>query len=309
MFFSCKAWCVYNLYARAYEAFIWRTTGCWEPSEKCVLVFQEEHEAMTNYVDNVLCPSDTPEPTIKPTCLPEHEYSENLMDELCTVSATGTTYKHYDIVNREPVACSGDLADTLALKKSLANDLFDNCGAWCVFDWNTQAFDAWSWTASGLCWSRVSDGFCFYDYVTNTPSQIWTDARLKLASKCDFDGSSLCYNEYEWTQERADDLCASTSYGHTNKSYIGAVICSGDGERQTQLEQSLANKLYRSCTSWCVYDWDTLMDDNDEMGGYMWNNVDDCYRWVTNGACFNLHSSEYQAAREYALETCMYLNI
>jgi len=306
MFMGCTAWCVYNLYERAYEAFIWRRAGCWEPSDKCISVFYKEREAMTDYVDNVLCQSNIPEPTFELTCTPELDYSEDLMDTLCTVSATGTTYKHYNSIHREPVACSGDLADTLDLKKSLANNLFDNCGAWCVFDWNTQAFDAWSWTPSGLCWSRKSDGFCFYDKTTKTQKQIWTDAKTKLASKCGFDASSTCYHEYSWTIERASELCTPTSYGQTSKSYSGVFICSGDGEKQTQLEKSLANKLYRSCDSWCVYNWDTLLDD--EMGGYMWNNIDDCYRWVTKGACFSSHLSEYQAAREYMLETCSYLN-
>jgi len=308
MFLSCKAWCVYNIYARAYEAFIWRAAGCWEPSDTCIDSFVEEREAMTDYVDNVLCASETPEPTVEPTCIPEFEYSEELMDEHCTVSATKTTFKHYETINREPVACSGLSQDTLNLKKSLANELYDNCGAWCVFDWSTQALEAWVWTSSELCWSRKSDGWCLFDNA-NTRTQIWTEARMILASSCNANAATFCNNEFEWTQERADDLCASTNYGATDKSYSGANVCADESGRQAQLEKSLANKLYDSCSSWCVYDWDTLMDNIDEMGGYKWNNGDNCYMWVTAGACFNAHAAEYQASREYVLETCLYLNL
>jgi hypothetical protein len=301
MFLSCKAWCVYSIYERAYEAFVWRTSGCWAPSRTCVSKFKEEREVMTDYVDNVLCESNTTD------CEVELGYSENLMNELCTVSATGRTYKHYD--TREPVACSGDLADTSDLKKSLANGLFDNCGAWCVFDWKTQAFNAWLWEPSGKCWNRNSDGFCFYHPGTNIPKQMWTEARALIASKCDFDASFLCYKEYEWTEDRANQLCTATRYGPANKSYSGAVTCSGEGGRETQLKKSLANKLYTSCSSWCIYDWYTLMDDKNALGGYMWNHKDDCYRWITDGVCFKRFSSEHQAARKYVLETCSYLDI
>merc|ERR1719317_791097 len=121
-----------------------------QPSDTCIDSFVEEREAMTDYVDNVLCASETPEPTVEPTCIPEFDYSEELMDEHCTVSATKTTFKHYETINREPVACSGLSQDTLNLKKSLANELYDNCGAWCVFDWSTQALEAWVWTSSEL---------------------------------------------------------------------------------------------------------------------------------------------------------------
>jgi len=306
MFVTCRAWCVYNIHARAYEAFIWRKTGCWEPADTCVNVFVEEREAMTDYVDNILCASETPEPTIQPTCIPELEYSEKLMDEHCSVSSTRTTFKHYGSINREPVSCSGLLQDTLDLKKSIANELYDNCGAWCVFDWSTQALEAWLWTNSSLCWTRKSGGWCIFDNEANTKSQIWTEARAKLASSCNANTTTFCNKEYEWTQEWADNLCGPSTYGLTNKSYSGAYECSGDSERQVQLEKSLANKLYISCSSWCVYNWDTLIDD--ERDGFFWNNQNQCYLWVTTGACFNVFVAEYEATKDYVLETCTYIN-
>lgn len=263
---------------------------------------------MTDYVDNVLCDSDTPEPTSQPTCVSELEYSEDLMDKLCSVDATGLTFKHYDSINRAPVSCSGILEDTLDLRKSLANQLFDNCGAWCVFDWNTQALEAWFWEKSQFCWKRKSYGFCFYDYVAKTSTQIVADALAKLASICDID-TSACYKEHEWTKARAEVLCSSLSYGHTNKSYSGAHVCSDDSDEQIKLGKSLANSLYDSCSSWCVYDWDTLISDIDDAGGYKWDNSGKCYRWVTDGSCFARHGVEYEAVRAYILETCTYRDL
>jgi len=304
MFLSCRAWCVYNVNAISILAFVWRPKGCWEPSLTCISVYTEEHAAMTEYVDNVLCTTDNLWPTLEPTCIPELEWSEDLMDEHCTVSGTKVTFKHYASINREPVACSGSLQDTLSLKKSLANNLFDNCGAWCVFDWSTQALEAWSWTSSGSCWTRRSDGWCFFDKNANTQSQMWTSARWKLSLSCNLDAATICYKEYEWTQERADEVCAPSSYGNTDKSYSGAYVCSDDSERQSQLEKSLANQLYQACNSWCVYNWDTLMAG--EIGGYIWNNQNKCYKWVTGGACFNAYAAEYLESRGYVLETCIY---
>lgn len=81
-------------------------------------------------------------------------------------------------------------------------------------------------------------------------------------------------------------------------------MCSDDSERQSQLEKSLANQLYQACNSWCVYNWDTLMAG--EIGGYIWNNQNKCYKWVTGGACFNAYAAEYLESRGYVLETCIY---
>jgi len=119
--------------------------------------------------------------------------------------------------------------------------------------------------------------------------------------------TTFCYTEYEWTQERADNVCNPSAYGLTNKSYSGAYECSGDGERQVQLEKSLANKLYISCDSWCVYNWDSLI--GGETGGFFWNNLNKCYMSVTTGACFDAFAAEYQSSKDYVLETCAYVNI
>jgi len=326
MFLSCSAWCVYDIYTRAYEGFIWKNSlGCWNLVTKgfCLEHRSNDREEMTDWVDNQLCPSDTLEPTYQPTCTPQEEYSDTLMDEYCSVEDTGSTYKHYDgviddsgiAVNRSAIACTelnGDdsgAQDTADLLKSLANKMYEGCSAWCVFDFYTEAMEAWKWSNSNKCWNRKTSGGCFYDYTAKEDLQIWYDMQEKITITCTLSPTlspTACYPNYEWSQERADEICQVEGYGTTDRSYSGAVVCSDStsSTKQAQLEVTLANEFYTSCASHCLYDWDTLINDIDGFGAFIWKST--CWKWVTAWTCYTSSADEHAEVREKAMKTCAY---
>jgi len=245
------------------------------------------------------------------------------MDEYCSVEETALTYKHYNgvldasgtTVDRAAISCTelnGDdsgVQDTLDLQKSLANQLYEDCSSWCVFDWYTGAVEAWMWSNSKKCWNRKTSGSCFKDYSTGEYLESWYDMQEKVATTCTFSPTlspTSCYPEYEWSQERADEVCSADSYGTTDRSYTGAVVCtdSKSVEKQPQLAKTLANEFYTKCDSHCLYDWETLINDIDDLGGYIWKST--CWKWVTGYGCFLASADEHLEVKNKAMETCAY---
>jgi len=95
-----------------------------------------------------------------PQCTGALEWSEALMDQYCTVEQTKHTYKHYESVGRAAVPCDGFGDHTDDLLKSLANKLFTQCSAWCVYDFNSKGQVAWQWRNNEKCWNYTTSGFC-----------------------------------------------------------------------------------------------------------------------------------------------------
>jgi len=98
--------------------------------------------------------------TDSPICTEAQEWSEALMDQHCTVEQTKWTYKHYESLGRAAVPCTpyGMYADDLL--KSLANELYAQCSAWCVYDFNSKAQGAWQWRNVDKCWNYTTSGYC-----------------------------------------------------------------------------------------------------------------------------------------------------
>jgi len=264
------------------------------------------------------------EPTYQPTCTPQQEYSDELMDEYCSVEDTAFTYKHYNgvldesgtAVDRAPIACtdlngaeSGE-QDTLDLQKSLANKLWEDCSSWCVFDWYTEAVEVWKWSDGNKCWTKMTKGSCIYDYTAKEYLPVWYEMQDKVLDVCTLSPTlspTSCYPEYEWSQERADEVCDPAGYGSTDRSFGGAVVCtdSNSAGKQAQLEKTLANEFYAKCDSWCIYDWETLVNDIDGLGGFIWRS-EGCWKWVTKYSCFEANADQQLEVRAKAMETCAY---
>jgi len=102
---------------------------------------------------------------------------------------------------------------------------------------------------------------------TNSPTEQHTD--------------KACDAVREWTKEEADSNCIATSF--PSKSF-GIEACKA--RYQKRLEMSLANKLYSSCGSRCVYDYKSIMDNG--IGAFLYRRVANCYKFVTRGGCFKL---------------------
>jgi len=185
-FMSCKAWCVYDIFDTD-GAFIWRPLRrCWEPVTKGLCIFGNvnHRKKITDYIEEMLCESITDEPTHAPTCIPNQEWSEAVMDGHCTVANTGHTYKHYSSVGRAAVPCEKWESYENKLLKSMAMGMFQDCSAWCVYDYYSNATLAWKWSNATLCWDLTTWGSCHFDYSSRTDSPIWNYAKYYVTLFC-----------------------------------------------------------------------------------------------------------------------------
>jgi len=315
VFLSCDAWCVYDIYKTGYEAFIWRSSSqCWNPvtSGLCIDQKSSHRKEMTDYIENTLCESTTPEPTETPTCITQQEWSEDLMDEYCSVADTGSTYKHYSSIGRAAIPCSGFENLVNDLLKSLAMRMFEGCSSWCVYDYYSNAEKAWKWSSAGSCWDLKTWGSCHWDYALKQNEVEWEEAKESIQWMCTYSPTlspTDCMPYYTWTEERAEELCPSTmDYFDASKSY-GVKVCDDAKSvtKQSNLEASLANNFYEKCSSYCVYDYDTVINNiqtsSSDYGGFIWK--DTCYKWVTGFLCFTDALAQFDEVSLRAKDLCM----
>jgi len=312
-FRTCDAWCVYDVYKRGYEAFIWRSSDtCWKPvsSGLCIGGNPSHRESMTDYIDNTLCPSTTPEPTEAPTCRTNYEWSEDLMDEHCSVGDTALTYKHYSSIGRAAVPCAGFEDREADLLKSMAMALYKDCSSWCVYDFNSIAEGAWKWHNGNKCWDLKTSGSCHWNYDEDQENTEMLDAIEAIRVTCTSEPTLAptgCVPYYTWTEDRAAELCSG---GTTPDRSFGIQVCTdaNSANKQAELEKSLANNMFTKCDSWCTYDYDTLIENalvgSNNHGGYIWRDGDQCWKWVTGWQCFTTSIAEYNYVSMMASETC-----
>jgi len=250
------------------------------------------------------------------------------MDELCTIAETGATYKHYESVGRAAKPCEGHEDREADLMKSLAQGLYTHCHAWCLYDYASGAELAWLWRNNNLCWDLLSGGACFSDNIgeleeiqarisaicTVSPTSSPTVAR-RMAFRLSPTNSSTstptnCEPHYTWSEERAIELCPSyLAHGQADKSF-GVSVCSDTTSitKQGSLEESLANQFFTSCSSFCVYDYETLINNvrtgSYDHGGFVWKHDDACWAWVTAYDCFTISYYEYETVMLFAGIKC-----
>jgi len=312
-FLTCDSWCVYDVYKIGYEAFIWNNAAtCYKPvsSGLCIWTVSHHREQMTDYIENILCEATTPEPTEAPTCIAQQEWSEELMDNHCTVDETRLTHKHHGSIGRAAVPCSGSEDRASDLLKSLAMRMYNDCSSWCVFDYASSALLAWKWSNKDLCWNLQSWGSCHWDYSNQINQTDWNDAKLAITLMCTYPPTQSptdCVPRYTWDKDRAEELCPSLEDITPVKSF-GVTVCDDDSSltKQASLEKSLANNFFNKCSSWCVYDYDTIMNniinESADYGGFIWKST--CWKWVTGWACFTTSLSEFEAVSDRALDQC-----
>jgi len=312
-FRTCDAWCVYDVYKIGYQAFLWNNTGtCWKPvtGGLCIWTISHHREQMTDYIEHILCESTTSEPTEAPTCIAQQEWSEDLMENYCSVDDTRFTYKHFSSIGRAAVPCSGYEDRAGDLLKSLAMRMYDDCSSWCIYDYSSNALLAWKWSNNYLCWDLKTWGSCHWDYTNNMNQTGWNDAKLAITLMCIYSPTQSptdCVPLYTWDEDRAKELCPSLEDVVPDKGF-GVAVCDDDKSvtKQANLEKSLANNFFKKCSSWCVYDYDTIMNniinDSAEYGGFFWKS--NCWEWVTGLTCFTTSLSDFEAVSLRALEQC-----
>jgi len=302
IFPSCISKCIYDI-ENLGVVYQWKG-DCWEMQTgwACIDIETFDYEWAMNFLDE-FCPIETRAPVITPCVEREKKWTDEIAELICTAEAMGVTKKGTDAT-----VCAGYEEYQFRLAYSLANRVFLSCDAWCVYDIFTKGEEAFIWRSAGECYEPVTQGLCIWgnplhrkllrEYIekilcesttTNPPTPSPTD----------------CLPTLTWDEDRAEEICPSNIIA--KKSY-GVKVCNDATSltKQSSLEKSLANKFFFRCTSWCVYDYDTIMNnigsDSANNGGFIWKNT--CWRWVTRWTCFSTFKSEFQEVSSRALDQC-----
>jgi len=97
-----------------------------------------------------------------------------------------------------------------------------------------------------------------------------------------------CIEKKTWDQSIASEICPSSSWGKTDRGYGSMFAC--DSDLQAKLEVSAANELFEQCSSYCIYDYEALL--NGVQFGFIWKSSEGCWMSVTKYTCFKDHAYE-----------------
>jgi len=244
------------------------------------------------------CSPISPYPTRAPNadCVKtEQNWSEEIAKQHCSADNMGSTNKGADAV----VCPDYNQYYQRRLNYSLANQAFLSCSAWCVYDAYTEGYgevseryDAFIWRNPNGCWEPIRKGLCIYGN---------TDDRDKMADYIENTLCESCIPLYPWNDDRAEEVCQDN--GSANKTF-GVRVCDdpNSSTKQDRLEKSLANRFFAHCPAYCVYDFDTIMSNGGNYGGFMWKQT--CWKWVTGWDCFEKHMSEFRIVSSRAAKLC-----
>jgi len=246
-------------------------------------------------------PSSTPTTTPSsgsPTCAPttdcveiEQNWTKEIAEQLCSVGQMGHTNKGVDAV----VCPEYNQYYQRRLNYSLANRAYRSCSAWCVYDSHPEGYgdasEAFIWRKRG-CWKPTRTGLCIFGN---------TQDRELMAEYVEYTLCKPCIPFNTWSEDRAEEICPSIV--SADKSY-GAEVCDdpNSSTKQDNLDKSLANRFFTQCTSYCVYDYETIMSNGGSYGGFMWKQT--CWKWVTSWDCFGKHISEFTDVSSRAANFC-----
>jgi len=271
----------------------------------CITVHVNEYNWAMKYLTDRVCSITTPAPVTTPCVEREQDWTSEIADQICPADAMGATNKGVDAI-----VCTGYEDYQYRLDNSLANRAFLTCDSWCVYDIYKKGYEAFIWNKAGTCYKPVTKGLCIgtksrhreqmTDYIENILCESTTPEPTEAPTY-------HCLPLYTWDEDRAEELCPSLEDLVPDRSF-GAAVCDDDTSltKQANLEKSLANDFSIQCSSWCVYDYDTIMNniknDSAEYGGFIWKNT--CWKWVTDWACFTSHLYEFDAVSLRALDQC-----
>jgi len=113
--------------------------------------------------------------------------------------------------------------------------------------------------------------------------------------------SSACIKYETWTSITASETCPIGSWGNTDRGYSSMVAC--DSNLQAKLEESAANRLFDLCSSYCIYDYGSLLDK--QQAAYIWKSSLQCFQAVTSWTCFSGHGFQiFKELQDYAATIC-----
>merc|ERR1719233_1685378 len=154
------------------------------------------------------------------------------------------------------------------------------------------------------CDVPTTRGSCQWDYQLGRNQPFWTDIK---GSMCTPLPPAECIRTFTWNNDRAEKLCSKINAINSHKFY-GVPVCDDtiSATKQASLDKSLANKFFHRCTSMCVYDYDTIINnirsDSRNYGGFFLQTT--CWKWVTSGECFSTSLSEFEEISILAEDQC-----
>jgi len=111
-----------------------------------------------------------------------------------------------------------------------------------------------------------------------------------------------------WNEEIAKKLCSARAMAVTKKG-VDAVVCAGYKQYyQRRLNYSLANRAYKKCNSWCVYDAHTegYGDASERLDAFIWRRWDYCWEPVRGGLCIYGNPDDRDKMADYIENTLCY---
>jgi len=310
----------------------------------CYTLSKAEWDWAARKAQNWCCPLPTfsEPPTLSPTNLPSVPPTLSPKDGL-QCSAEGNCYQFKDLAswNQEFVtslcldhgntdksmnatlcdAYAGNPDYEMSLKLAILNTMYGTgdssteCPYWCMYDpLRVVGNDAvgFKWHNSLACWNVLvgaTNPLCYsrswaeWEWATSKAQNWCCPPNTTGAPTL---GPSPCSPYSSWNEVRASELCPTTV--QADKSY-DINVCDETEETKEKLEDSLANQFYTQCNSWCVYDYDTLINNtktgSSDKGGFIWKNNNSCWKWVTGGFCFTAANHEFEEVSSLAAATCI----
>merc|ERR1719317_375801 len=176
---------------------------------------------------------------------------------------------------------------------SLANHIFWSCSSKCVYDIENAGV-VYQWKG-GDCWLMQTKWACIETHANEYSWALeYVSENVCPTEPTPAPVSSPCVERVEqWNEDIALEICGYDDMDSTDKS-SNAVMCPGYEDYQYRLDHSLANRVFLSCSAWCVYD---IYKNADE--AFIWRNADQCWKPVTSGLCIEHNVAHREEMVEY----------
>jgi len=213
-----------------------------------------------------------------------------------------------------------------SLKLAIVNTMYGHgpsasatkCPHWCMYDPLSIVGNAvgFKWHNCLACWNVLVGASNPLRYIHSKAEWDWATSKARnwccppTFTEAPTLGPSptprVCSPYNSWNEVRASELCPTTV--QADKSYA-INVCDETEATQKKLEDSLANQFYKQRSFWCVYDYETLINNtktgSSDKGGFQWENNNSCWKWEIGGFCFTSAYDEFVEVPSLATVTCI----
>lgn len=297
MFEDCGSWCLYD-FDQPTIMYAWMANRkCWlQTGSPCGPRYAQQSAALRREKfckDHTLSVNEA-------GCVPfSSQLSNTLMAHRCG------DLKRYSVdISEDARACH--FTDTPMVKKALANHMFSQCGAECIYDYDQPHARWYGWSAKSNCYDRSPAG-CNQDVLGKS----WALERKALACELATTTStttsttstttSTTSTETSTTTVTTTTSTSTTSTSTTTSTTTSSVPCrpvhDGTGDLKSlcpgetprargcnysdtaKVRKAFANFMFPYCGATCLFDFD-----NSSIS-FNWDPFDHCWRRHLEGPC------------------------